>query len=123
MSLFDKPNASNAFPSAPDEKGQAEASALSRRRFLAASSVAAAAAALPAAVLADLSKAKAAVLPTSVILDALNGVIAFVVPGPDAYSAQQGLTRTELGGVDANAAIPLMYGLNVAGLAPPPFDT
>ena len=33
--------------------------------------------------------------------DALNGLVAFVVPGPDAYSVAQGQTTPEPGGIDA----------------------
>jgi len=33
--------------------------------------------------------------------DTFNGLMAFVVPGPDAYSVQQGVTTTDAGGVDA----------------------
>lgn len=33
--------------------------------------------------------------------DALNGLIAFVVPGPDAYSVAQGQSTPEPGGIDA----------------------
>lgn len=33
--------------------------------------------------------------------DTLNGLVAFVVPGPDAYSAHQGASTTEPGGIDA----------------------
>jgi hypothetical protein len=33
--------------------------------------------------------------------DTINGLLAFVVPGPDPHSVQQGLTTVEPGGVDA----------------------
>jgi len=35
--------------------------------------------------------------------DTLNGFVAFVVPGPDAYSVAQGQTTPEPGGIDAGA--------------------
>jgi hypothetical protein len=35
--------------------------------------------------------------------DALNGLVAFVVPGPDAYSVAQGQSTAEPGGIDAGA--------------------
>jgi len=92
-----------------------------RRAFLALSSLAAAAAALPTSLLVNLRSAKAQTLPDSVILDAFNGLLAFVVPGQDPYSAQQGLPSDTPGGVEANAVFPLIPALNQAGLPPPGF--
>ena len=37
-----------------------------------------------------------------IVRDTLNGLIAFIVPGPDAYSVAQGVTTPEPGGIDAN---------------------
>lgn len=34
--------------------------------------------------------------------DTINGLVAFVVPGPDLYSLRQGVTTAEAGGVDAD---------------------
>jgi hypothetical protein len=38
--------------------------------------------------------------------DTLDGLIAFVVPGPDAYSIAQGVSTSEPGGIDAVPAVP-----------------
>jgi hypothetical protein len=100
-----------------------EAHRLSRRRFLFQSSVAAAAALVTPEFLSRRGWLHAAVLPEALIADTLNGLVAFVVPGPDPYSVQQGVTTREPGGIDANTTPPLILGLNIAGLAPPPFDT
>jgi hypothetical protein len=56
-------------------------------------------------------------------LDALNGLVAFVVPGPDAYSVAQGMSTTEPGGVDAGATAALIATLDRLQPAPPPFPT
>ena len=39
---------------------------------------------------------------TDVVHDTFNGLLAFVVPGPDEYSVAQGISTSEPGGVDAN---------------------
>lgn len=101
----------------------AEARQLSRRRFLFQASVAAAAALVTPEFLSRRGWLHAAVLPEALIADTLNGLVAFIVPGPDAYSVQQGVTTPEPGGIDANTTPPLIFGINIAGLAPPPFDT
>lgn len=95
---------------------------LSRRLFLARSALGVAAAAVAPTLFVGAGKAQAAVLPPETVRDALNGAIAFVVPGGDPYSVQQGLTHPTPGGVEAYALLPLEYGLN-QGAAPPPFDT
>jgi len=46
-----------------------------------------------------------------------------VVPGNDPYSIQQGVPHSTPGGIEAYAALPMELGLNMAGSAPPPFDT
>jgi TAT (twin-arginine translocation) pathway signal sequence len=121
MSSRDRRNSPPSPPTTPEH--ELLTSSLSRRRFLAGAGVAAAAAALPVSFLSNLGKARAAVLPAVVVEQALSGLVAFVVPGSDGYSQQQGLTHPTPGGVEANAVLPLTYGLNGAGLAPPPFDT
>lgn len=105
------------------ETSTASKSELSRRTFLARTALVAAATAIAPSLLGDMGAAKAAVLPDSVVIDTLNGVLAFVVPGGDPYSVQQGLTHPQPGAIEANATLPLMFGLNAGGLAPPPFDT
>lgn len=99
-----------------------ETSALSRRQFLARSALVTAAVAAAPALLKSRT-AHAGVLPQTMITDTLNAVLAFVVPGGDPYSVQQQLTDDQPGGVEANAQLPLEFGLNTAGLAPPPFDS
>jgi hypothetical protein len=99
-----------------------QAGRISRRRFLFQSSLAAAAAALTPEFLGRLGRIQAAVLPPAVISNTLSGLVAFIVPGPDAFSVQQGVATPEPGGIDANATPALTFGLNQAGLAPPPFD-
>ena len=44
--------------------------------------------------------------------DTLNGFVAFVVPGPDAYSVAQGQSTPEPGGIDAGATALLMETVN-----------
>jgi len=44
----------------------------------------------------------AAVSPAEMIRDTVNGLIAFVVPGPDVYSVAQGASSDTPGGIDAN---------------------
>jgi len=80
------------------------------------------AAAAPSLMLKS-NKAEAAVIPDSMIAETMSAVLAFVVPGNDPFSVQQGLTHPTPGGVEAGATIPLIYGLNVAAPAPPGFDT
>src|SRR5262245_51978282 len=49
-----------------------------------------------------------------VVSETFNGLVAFVVPGPDAYSVVQGESTTEPGGIDAGATPALIAGLNFA---------
>jgi hypothetical protein len=46
------------------------------------------------------------------VVDTLNGLVAFVVPGTDEYSEAQGATTEEPGGIDAGATPALIFGLN-----------
>ena len=54
-------------------------------------------------LLAPLMKAAQAA-PLDLVHDTYNGLLAFIVPGPDAYSQSQGMTSATPGGVDANVA-------------------
>ena len=45
--------------------------------------------------------------------DALNGLLAFIVPGPDTYSVAQGVSTVEPGGVDAGVAEVLIRTLDL----------
>ena len=49
-----------------------------------------------------------------VVSETFNGLVAFVVPGPDAYSVAQGESSAEPGGLDAGATPALIAGLNFA---------
>ena len=44
--------------------------------------------------------------------DTINGLVAFVVPGPDAYSVAQGVSDTAPGGIDANGTGFLLSALD-----------
>jgi hypothetical protein len=56
-------------------------------------------------------------------LDALNGLVAFVVPGPDPYSVAQGVSTVEPGGIAAGTTAALVATLDRLQPAPPPFPT
>jgi hypothetical protein len=58
-----------------------------------------------------------------IVRDTLNGLIAFIVPGPDAYSVAQGVTTPEPGGIDANITDILITIIDQATVPPPPFAT
>ena len=69
-----------------------------------------------AAVLAQSSPAAA----QSSFDDALNGLLAFVVPGTDSFSVAQGLTDATPGGVDAGVFDVLIDTINQSGPSPDP---
>jgi peptidoglycan hydrolase-like protein with peptidoglycan-binding domain len=96
---------------------------LSRRTFLKYSGLTAAVAALTPEFIGRQGWLEAAVLPPELVADTINGLVAFIVPGPDAYSVHQDVSTSEPGGIDANTTAALIFGLNQVGLAPPPFDT
>ena len=48
------------------------------------------------------------------VRDTLNGLLAFIVPGPDAYSQAQGVTSSTLGGLDANVTEALIETLDLS---------
>lgn len=77
---------------------------LDRRQFLARVGVlgAAAAVGVPRAAAAAPPEPIGAVL-QQLARDTISGLVAFVVPGPDPYSVQQGVTTVEPGGLDAGA--------------------
>ncbi len=50
--------------------------------------------------------------PLDLIHDTFNGLLAFVVPGPDPYSAAQGVSTDEAGGVDVGATDVLISTLD-----------
>jgi hypothetical protein len=49
---------------------------------------------------------------SDLVRDTLNGLVAFIVPGPDAHSVHQGVSTTEPGGIDANIADILIESLD-----------
>jgi hypothetical protein len=49
-----------------------------------------------------------------VVSETFNGLVAFVVPGPDPYSVLQGVSTAGPGGIDAGATPALIAGLNFA---------
>jgi hypothetical protein len=53
--------------------------------------------------------------------DTLDGLIAFVVPGPDAYSIAQGVSTSEPGGIDAGVTDTLIEALDASVPAVPGF--
>jgi hypothetical protein len=80
---------------------------ISRRSFVGnVALVAAASAILPARNFAGIHGWLEAAQSTNpdLIHDTFNGLLAFIVPGPDEYSLSQGLSTTEPGGVDARSA-------------------
>src|SRR3954467_12061351 len=56
----------------------------------------------------------AAAATPDLIADTINGLVAFVVPGPDVYSVAQGESTAEPGGIDAFATPALIEGLTFA---------
>jgi len=103
-----------------DTTNNAQGNGVSRRSFMARSMLAAAIAAVAPSLLLKSNTAQAAI-PDELIAETMNGVLAFVVPGGDAFSLQQQLTHATPGGVEAGATLPLIFGLNVAAPAPPGF--
>ena len=55
----------------------------------------------------------------NLIQDTFNALIAFVVPGPDAYSIAQGVSTTELGGIDAGITDALIASFDLGQPHPP----
>jgi hypothetical protein len=100
-----------------------EASQLqSRRAFLRQSGMLAAAAVLTPAVLAERGWSTAAyAADPDLVTDTFNGLVAFIVPGPDAYSIQQQVQTAAPGGIAANATDAVIFSLDFIQLAPPQF--
>jgi hypothetical protein len=55
----------------------------------------------------------------NLVEDTFNALIAFVVPGPDPYSVAQGVSTTELGGIDAGVTDALIAVFDLAQPHPP----
>lgn len=97
-----------------DDSGSRSGSTLTRRTFVArALATAGALVALPDAI-ARLGLDDVAAAAPDLVTDTLNGLVAFVVPGPDAYSIAQGEATAEPGGIDAFATPALIEGLTFA---------
>jgi len=67
---------------------------------------------------AGLAEDAAAAAP-DLVTDTFNGLVAFVVPGPDPYSVAQGESTVDPGGIDAFATQALIAGLTFAQPAQP----
>jgi hypothetical protein len=100
-----------------------EASRLqSRRTFLRRSGMLTAAAVLTPAVFAERGWSTAAYAAgPDLVTDTFNGLVAFIVPGPDAYSLQQQVRTATPGGIAASATDAVIFSLDFIQLAPPPF--
>ncbi len=97
---------------------------LTRRLFMARSAlVAAAAAVVPSLMLGSRNAQAGIMVPAQIVSETISAALAFVVPGNDPYSVQQGHTHALPGGIEAYAALPLEYGLNLAGAVDAPFET
>jgi hypothetical protein len=99
---------------------------LSRRALLERTGMLAATVALAnsPALLGDLGRGAATYADgPDIVTDTFNGLVAFIVPGPDAYSVQQGVSTPEPGGIAAFASPALIGALDFIQLAPPPFPT
>jgi hypothetical protein len=57
------------------------------------------------------------------VRDTLNGLLAFVVPGPDAYSVAQGVSDAATGGVDAGVMEVLIKTLDLSAPFIPNFSS
>jgi hypothetical protein len=94
----------------------------SRRGFLRQSGMLAAAAVLTPAVLVERGWSTAAhAANPDLVTDTFNGLVAFIVPGPDTYSIQQQVRTTAPGGIAASATPAVIFALDFIQLAPPPF--
>lgn len=91
---------------------------ITRRTFLGAAGALAAIAQVPSLVRAAGLLPQARALEADVVRDTLNGLVAFVVPGPDAYSRAQGEWSTQPGGIAAGATQFLIDSLD--GYLPQP---
>ena len=61
--------------------------------------------------------------PMILVRDTMSGLVAFVVPGPDSYSVQQGVSTAEPGGMDADIVDNLVVSVDMLQPPPPPFPS
>jgi hypothetical protein len=86
----------------------------SRRQFMRVGLLTTAAAAIVnSPLIGPLIKVAQAATP-DLLHDTFNGLLSFIVPGPDAYSQTQGVTSSTLGGVDANVSEVLIETLDLS---------
>ena len=94
-----------------------------RRRFIRSGTLAATATVLlRGSPILDSLTASAQGSPADLVRDTLNGLIAFVVPGPDIYSVAQGVSTTEAGGLDMDIAEILIESLDESAPYLPQFS-
>lgn len=86
----------------------------SRRQFLRTSLFTAGALAIANSPLLGPLAQRAEAAADDLVRETLNGFLAFIVPGPDQYSKAQGVTATDLGGVNANVAEFLIQTLDLS---------
>src|SRR2546423_8070892 len=107
-----------------DERIVARMTELTRRRFLERTGFLVAAGLL--AQLPDfpgwLDRAQAAAAKPDLVHDTMNGLVAFVVPGPDRYSRAQGHSSKRPGGIAAGATKALIDTLDLYVPASPPLS-
>ncbi len=93
-----------------------------RRAFLHSSLLATAASTLLCGGTVIATLAKTARADVDIVRDTLNGLLAFIVPGPDKYSVAQGASTVELGGVDAGILDVLIHTLDLSAPFLPQFS-
>jgi hypothetical protein len=69
-----------------------------------------------------LDAARATALKPDLVHDTINGLVAFIVPGPDAYSKAQGETTSSPGGIAAGTTQALIDTIDLFLKATPPFS-
>ena len=103
--------------------GRPESRIMPRRCFIRSGVLAAAAAVLlRGSPFLDSLTATAQESPADLVHDTLNGLIAFVVPGPDIYSVAQGVNTIEAGGLDTGIAEILIESLDESAPYLPQFS-
>ena len=99
-----------------------EGKTVRRRRFLQSGLFAAAAVLLRSSSSFETFIKAAQAATTDLVHDSLNGLLAFVVPGPDVYSVGQGISTAEPGGVDAQVTDVLIESLDLSAPYLPSFS-
>jgi len=99
-----------------------ERKTLRRRTFLQSGLFAAAAALVRSSPIFDSWIEAAQAASVDLVHDTLNGLQAFVVPGPDVYSVGQGVSTVQPGGVDANVTEVLIESLDLSAPYLPNFS-